>query len=148
MKDCASSACEAAASISNAYQTRIHKTSTQCPANTKSVGSVENFWGSYTVVCGMLFDYCMQVMWNAVFYDTVAEYTSAWRKRKVWSGYPKFKIPVGEFRDRGQKPETQTDEDVIRILEFPFLIFALLLLCILQLFFNGFTVAALERICL
>ncbi|XP_062163830.1 histone-lysine N-methyltransferase ATXR7 isoform X2 [Alnus glutinosa] len=113
MKDCASSACEAAASISNAYQTRIDKTSTQCSANTKSVGSVENFWGSYTVVCGMLFDYCMQVMWNAVFYDTVAEYTSAWRKRKVWSGYPKFKIPVGEFRDRGQKPETLTDEDLL-----------------------------------
>lgn len=58
----------------------------------------------------MLFDYCMQVMWNAVFYDTVAEYSSAWRKRKLWSGHPKFEIPAGEFRNCDQKPETLPDD--------------------------------------
>lgn len=60
----------------------------------------------------MLFDYCMQVMWNAVFYDTVAKYSSAWRKRKLWSGHTKFEIPAGEFRNCDQKPETLPDEDV------------------------------------
>ncbi|KAL5780971.1 hypothetical protein ACOSQ2_011708 [Xanthoceras sorbifolium] len=70
---------------------------TQSPAR-KSVGSIENFWGSYTVVCGALFDYCMQVMWNAVFYDSIAEYSSAWRKRKLWSGHPKITLPACDSR--------------------------------------------------
>lgn len=60
----------------------------------------------------MLLNYCMEVMWNAVFYDTVAEHSSAWRKRKLWSGYPKFKIPGSELRDRGEKPERLPDEKV------------------------------------
>lgn len=62
----------------------------------KSVGSIENFWGSYAVVCKMLFDYCMEVMWNAVFYDPVAEYSSAWRKGKLWSGYSLFREPASK----------------------------------------------------
>lgn len=28
---------------------------------------------------------CMKVLWNAVFYDPVADYCSAWLKRKRWS---------------------------------------------------------------
>ncbi len=113
MKDSAApTACEAASGISVVDHTCINKISTQSPVSTKSVGSIENFWGSCAVVCGMLSDYCMQVMWNAVFYDTVAEYTSAWRKRKVWSGHLKFEKPCGEFRNCGQKPETLPDEDV------------------------------------
>lgn len=55
-----------------------------CPV--KSVGSLENFWGTHIAVCRMFFDACMQVMWNAVFYDPMSEYLAAWRKRKVWSG--------------------------------------------------------------
>ncbi|KAJ8574167.1 hypothetical protein K7X08_025972 [Anisodus acutangulus] len=51
----------------------------------KSVGSFENFSDSYTVVCRKLFDSCMQNIWNAVFYDHVSEFSSAWRKRKRWS---------------------------------------------------------------
>ncbi|XP_061368682.1 histone-lysine N-methyltransferase ATXR7 isoform X2 [Gastrolobium bilobum] len=51
----------------------------------KSVGSVENFWWSYAVVRKVLFDYCMQVMWNSVFFDTLAEYLISWRKSKLWS---------------------------------------------------------------
>ncbi|XP_050268082.1 histone-lysine N-methyltransferase ATXR7 isoform X1 [Quercus robur] len=109
-KDCASPACEVASSISVVQHACINKISTQSPAVTKSVGSIENFWGSNAVVCRMLFDYCMQVMWNAVFYDTVAEYASAWRKRKLWSGHPKFEIPAGEFRNCDQKPETLPDD--------------------------------------
>lgn len=50
----------------------------------KSVGNFENFWGAYVVVCRVLLDSCMEVMWNAVFYDTIAEYSSRWRKRKRW----------------------------------------------------------------
>ncbi|CDP07236.1 unnamed protein product [Coffea canephora] len=50
----------------------------------KSVGNFENFWVTYVVVCRVLLDSCMEVMWNAVFYDTIAEYSSRWRKRKRW----------------------------------------------------------------
>ncbi|XP_049381217.1 histone-lysine N-methyltransferase ATXR7-like isoform X8 [Solanum stenotomum] len=53
--------------------------------SSKSVGSFENYCDSYTVVCRKLFDSCMQNIWNAVFYDHVSEYSSAWRKRKRWS---------------------------------------------------------------
>ncbi|KAG8377169.1 hypothetical protein BUALT_Bualt08G0000100 [Buddleja alternifolia] len=56
----------------------------------KSIGSFENFCASYTVVSRMVVDSCLQVVWNAIFYDPVAEYSSAWRKMKRWSStsYP------------------------------------------------------------
>lgn len=57
----------------------------RCPPSLKSIGSFENFCAAYMVVSKMLFDSCLQVMWNAVFYDPVAEYSSAWRKMKRWS---------------------------------------------------------------
>ncbi|KAJ7958021.1 Histone-lysine N-methyltransferase [Quillaja saponaria] len=77
----------------------INEIDTGSQMSAKSVGSIENFWWSYAVVRRMLFDYCMQVMWNAVFYDTLAEYSSAWRKRKVWSGDAKRALPVTGYRD-------------------------------------------------
>ncbi|KAK3187912.1 hypothetical protein Dsin_027473 [Dipteronia sinensis] len=77
------------------YSYEMH---TESPARTKSVGSIENFWGSYKVVCEALFDYCMQVVWNAVFYDSIAEYSSVWRKRKLWSGHPKITLPACDSR--------------------------------------------------
>lgn len=96
MKNCAAVLCEAAASDSVADETCINQDCSKPPLRTKSVGSIENFWESYTVVCRMLFDYCMQVMWNAVFYDSVAEYSSSWRRRKLWSGSPVWRIPSSE----------------------------------------------------
>nr|GMD43539.1 histone-lysine N-methyltransferase ATXR7 isoform X1 [Ipomoea batatas] len=54
-------------------------------AGTKSVGSFQNFCSAYTVICRILFESCMQVMWNAVFYDLIADNSSAWRNRKRWS---------------------------------------------------------------
>lgn len=33
----------------------------------------------------------MQVMWNAVFYDSIAEYSSTWRRNKLWFGQPNVK---------------------------------------------------------
>ncbi|KAL3830573.1 hypothetical protein ACJIZ3_019375 [Penstemon smallii] len=54
------------------------------PPIMKSVGSLENFSAAYMVVCRMLFDSCLQVLWNAIIYDPVAEYSSAWRKKKRW----------------------------------------------------------------
>ncbi|KAF5187072.1 Histone-lysine n-methyltransferase atxr7 [Thalictrum thalictroides] len=56
--------------------------------STKSVGSYENFTGTLAIIRRVFYDYCMQVLWNSVFYDPVADYSSAWRKRKRWSGYP------------------------------------------------------------
>lgn len=60
------------------------------PPGLKSIGSFENFCAAYTVVSSMLFDSCLQVMWNAIFYDLVTEYSSAWRKRKRWSSSSYF----------------------------------------------------------
>ncbi|KAK9690618.1 hypothetical protein RND81_09G141100 [Saponaria officinalis] len=55
------------------------------PQNTKSIGGVENFQATKTVVSQMLFDYCKQVLWNAVFYDIVGDCALSWRKSKRWS---------------------------------------------------------------
>ncbi|PIA44079.1 hypothetical protein AQUCO_01700002v1 [Aquilegia coerulea] len=55
--------------------------------STKSVGSYENFTGALEIIRRVFYDYSMQVIWNSVFYDPVADYSSAWRKRKRWSDY-------------------------------------------------------------
>ncbi|KAF8085732.1 hypothetical protein N665_0649s0008 [Sinapis alba] len=76
---------------------------------TKSVGSTENFQTSCLAVCGTLHNNCMQIMWNAVFYDTVATYTSSWRKNKLWFRSPD--IPTvssyckGSHTNYSEKPE-------------------------------------------
>uniref|UniRef100_A0A6N2K2R6 [histone H3]-lysine(4) N-trimethyltransferase n=1 Tax=Salix viminalis TaxID=40686 RepID=A0A6N2K2R6_SALVM len=62
--------------------------SMQLPRITKSVGNADDFRGSYKVFCRCLSDYCMEVMWNAVFYDTIEEYTIYWRKTKLWFHHP------------------------------------------------------------
>ncbi|KAJ6731260.1 HISTONE-LYSINE N-METHYLTRANSFERASE SETD1 [Salix viminalis] len=62
--------------------------SMQLPRITKSVGNADDFRGSYEVFCRCLSDYCMEVMWNAVFYDTIEEYTIYWRKTKLWFHHP------------------------------------------------------------
>ncbi|KAF9686548.1 hypothetical protein SADUNF_Sadunf02G0000700 [Salix dunnii] len=62
--------------------------SMQLPRSKKSVGNADDFWGSYAVICRCLSDYCMEVMWNAVFYDTIKEYTIFWRKTKLWFHHP------------------------------------------------------------
>ncbi|KAJ4702393.1 Histone-lysine N-methyltransferase [Melia azedarach] len=103
-------AVEAGASHDISDQICIYEMRTQSSACTKSVGSIENFWGSYTVVCRMIFDYCMQVMWNAVFYDSVAEYSSAWRKRKLWFRRSNITGPASNHADCGNKMENVPDE--------------------------------------
>ncbi|KAK9270249.1 hypothetical protein L1049_025826 [Liquidambar formosana] len=96
-KNCAATGSEATVSCDVSDQTFCSNDSLiQSPANMKSVGSIENFWGAYIVVRRMIFDSCIEVLWNAVFYDPMAEYTSAWRKRKRWSGHPTFMVPVSE----------------------------------------------------
>ncbi|KAI4317069.1 hypothetical protein L6164_024979 [Bauhinia variegata] len=76
------------------------------PTSTKSVGSIENFWWSYASVRKVLFDSCMQVMWNAVFYDVLAQYFFTWRKRKLWSIQPKPQPPINGCRDYVGKIES------------------------------------------
>ena len=98
MQNCATPLCK----IANPYHATDQKRSNgdlQPAAITKSVGSIENFLGSKAVVRRMLYDYCMEVMWNAVFYDTVAEYSSFWRKRKLWSGHILSQKPSREIGD-------------------------------------------------
>ncbi|XP_047324982.1 histone-lysine N-methyltransferase ATXR7 [Impatiens glandulifera] len=55
------------------------------PISLKSVGSAENFCNSYVASCKLLFDHCMETMWDAVSNDHVTEFSLAWRKRKLWS---------------------------------------------------------------
>lgn len=62
----------------------------------KSVGGIENFNASCSVVCGMLFKYCMEVAWNGIFYDTIADYATAWRRQKLWFGQPRLTFPSSE----------------------------------------------------
>ncbi|XVE94333.1 hypothetical protein REPUB_Repub02eG0000300 [Reevesia pubescens] len=91
--------------------------STHYPSSIKSVGSIENFWGSYTVVCKVLFDYCVQVMWNAVFYDSIAEYSSAWRRGKLWFGQPNVMVSAGDSMDHGKETENVTAKTLISGME-------------------------------
>lgn len=83
-----------------------HKISRLSSTSIKSVGSVENFWWSYAVVRKVLVDYCMQVMWNAVFFDTIAEYLCSWRKKKLWSP-PKPQISVNGCRGYVEKIKSE-----------------------------------------
>ncbi|KAK8498565.1 hypothetical protein V6N12_035231 [Hibiscus sabdariffa] len=79
--------------------------STDFNACLKSVGSIENFWGSYSVVCKMLFEYCMEVTWNAVFYDSIVEYLSSWRRGKLWYGQPNVVASAIGSIDHGKETE-------------------------------------------
>ncbi|KAL1321020.1 hypothetical protein AAHE18_14G099100 [Arachis hypogaea] len=72
----------------------------------KSVGSVENFWWSYAVVRKVLVDYCMQVTWNAVFFDPLAEYLCSWRKKKLWS-HPNLQIFVNGYGEYDGKTKSE-----------------------------------------
>ncbi|XP_031404179.1 histone-lysine N-methyltransferase ATXR7 isoform X2 [Punica granatum] len=62
----------------------------QALAVTKTIGSIDSYWASYSAVCRMLYEFCMQVTWNAVFYDVIADYSTSWRSQKIWSGQANF----------------------------------------------------------
>ncbi|XP_058767936.1 histone-lysine N-methyltransferase ATXR7-like isoform X2 [Vicia villosa] len=83
-----------------------HEISRQSSMSVKAVGSIENFWWSYSVVRKALVDYCLQIMWNAVFFDTVKEYLFSWRKRKYWS-QPKPPPTVNESKDYVEKIKSE-----------------------------------------
>ncbi|TKY72684.1 Histone-lysine N-methyltransferase ATXR7 [Spatholobus suberectus] len=83
-----------------------HGSSRLSSASIKSVGSIENFWWSYAVVRKVLLDYCMQVMWNAVSFDTIGEYLSSWRTRKLWS-HPKPQPSANGCKDHAEKIESK-----------------------------------------
>ncbi|XP_019107476.2 histone-lysine N-methyltransferase ATXR7 isoform X3 [Beta vulgaris subsp. vulgaris] len=53
--------------------------------NIKCIGSFENFQVARKAISQMLFDYCMPVLWNAVFYEPVANSALTWRNNKRWS---------------------------------------------------------------
>lgn len=83
-----------------------HEISRPSSTNVKSVGSIENFWWSYAVVRKVLFDHSLQVMWNAVFFDTVTEVLFSWRKKKYWS-HPKPQSSVNESKDSVEKLKSE-----------------------------------------
>ncbi|KDP36710.1 hypothetical protein JCGZ_08001 [Jatropha curcas] len=100
---------EAATCNHSSDQAQVDQVSVQFHTSTKSVGSIDNFWRSYAVVCRILFDCCMEVMWNAVVYDAIAEYSTSWRKRKLWFSHRKVRIPTS-IRDRGKETEKSPHE--------------------------------------
>ncbi|KAL0361968.1 UNVERIFIED_CONTAM: Histone-lysine N-methyltransferase ATXR7 [Sesamum radiatum] len=70
--------------VCNSVEERCSSETMRSPLSMKSVGGFENFCAAYMAVSRMLFDSCLQVMWNAIFYDPVTEHTSTWRKMKRW----------------------------------------------------------------
>lgn len=54
------------------------------PPRMKSIGTFENFCAACTLVSRAIFCSCLEVMWNAIAYDPVADHSSAWRKKKLW----------------------------------------------------------------
>jgi len=48
----------------------------------------------------------MQVMWNAVFFDTIADYLYSWRKRKIWS-HPKPQPSTNGCKYHAEKIELE-----------------------------------------
>ncbi|KAJ4967235.1 hypothetical protein NE237_019084 [Protea cynaroides] len=97
-KNCTSSGNELAGALSvSDLIVPLCKTSIESPASTSAAGSIQNFFGALSLSHRMLFDSCMQVLWNAVFYDPVADYSCAWRKRSRWSGYPLLPYAVAAF---------------------------------------------------
>ncbi|KAK9063090.1 hypothetical protein SSX86_016960 [Deinandra increscens subsp. villosa] len=49
--------------------------------------TVESLEKAYIDFSRKLFDSCMQVIWNAVIYDSVADQISVWRNVKMWSSH-------------------------------------------------------------
>ncbi|XP_011083373.1 histone-lysine N-methyltransferase ATXR7 [Sesamum indicum] len=70
--------------VCNTVEERCSSETMRSPPSMKSVGGFDNFCAAYIAVSRTLFDSCLQVMWNAIFYDPVTEYTSTWRNMKRW----------------------------------------------------------------
>ncbi|KAL9267624.1 Histone-lysine N-methyltransferase ATXR7-like protein, partial [Drosera capensis] len=76
----------------------------------KSVGSIENFWEANSFICRSLFNNCMEVLWNTVLHDPVADYTISWRRRRRWFGSAKgMEAPV-EYDKEGQGLQKVAEE--------------------------------------
>ncbi|GJR10201.1 histone-lysine N-methyltransferase ATXR7 isoform X1 [Tanacetum coccineum] len=79
----------------------------------KLVGSLEDFSEAYINFCRKLFDSCMQVTWNAVLYDSVAEQVSVWRKEKLWSlneyHEPTERLPVDDSGHESSSSKNDND---------------------------------------
>ncbi|KAL6996049.1 hypothetical protein U1Q18_006185 [Sarracenia purpurea var. burkii] len=94
------------------------KSLTVSPACMKFIGSYENFCGAYIFVCKMVFDSCMQVMWNAVFYDLIVEHSSAWRKRIQWSVHTaavEQRVPLTEYVGKVEKLQPDEESSALEV---------------------------------
>ncbi|XP_008796455.2 histone-lysine N-methyltransferase ATXR7 isoform X2 [Phoenix dactylifera] len=74
----------------NSFQASHAESSTSACISCSSVNSPE-----LLLAVRKIFYYdCMKVLWNAVFYDPVADYCSAWLKRKRWSAISPSPVTV------------------------------------------------------
>lgn len=62
-------------------------------------------------VCKGLYYDCMRVLWNAVFYDPVADCCVKWLKRKRWSA-PLLPVPVSSIEQDISIMVQKTDANV------------------------------------
>lgn len=89
------------------------------PSSMKSIGTFENFCAACTLVNRAIFCSCLEVMWNAIAYDSVADYSSTWRRKKIWysPGYALEKnIPYKDrYRLTEKPPADSVCIDVCRI---------------------------------
>ncbi|GAB4853090.1 hypothetical protein Ancab_017274 [Ancistrocladus abbreviatus] len=85
----------------------------QTPGNMKDIGSTENFWRANLFVCRTLFSYCIEVLWNAVFYDPISSYAIAWRKGKRWSYFTKDMMSTELSELTGSQKASKTKEQAI-----------------------------------
>ncbi|KAH7689484.1 Histone-lysine N-methyltransferase protein [Dioscorea alata] len=73
-----------------------HDTHVPPPARAVSSVNLEDLQEVLLGVCKGLYYDCMRVLWNAVFYDPVADCCVKWLKRKRWSA-PLLPVPVSSI---------------------------------------------------
>ncbi|KAL5713686.1 [histone H3]-lysine(4) N-trimethyltransferase [Ranunculus cassubicifolius] len=101
----------------------IDKTPSEHLQSKKSVGTYENYTMALERIRRAYFDSCMQVMWNAVFYEPVSQYSSSWRKRKRWTdchilpNTPAITEQSNEYKASGPMVEQEQHEKEERFCE-------------------------------
>ncbi|MQL70555.1 hypothetical protein Taro_002848, partial [Colocasia esculenta] len=86
------------ATVPCSVDNQMNPSTLESPGSPKPTRSIIVFPELLAVSCRLFHDDCMKIMWNAVFYDSVAEYCNTWRKRKRWSCYPLLVDPMGSVK--------------------------------------------------
>ncbi|KAL8142568.1 hypothetical protein V2J09_015600 [Rumex salicifolius] len=69
----------------------------------KSIGGIDNFMGVKLAVSQTLLHYCYEVLWNAVCYDHIRDFTTSWRTSMLWSGGNLQTLSTTQFSEALEK---------------------------------------------